>query len=334
MPYSPDPELASFIQSIPKTETHLHVEGSMPWQLLQEIDPELYTEPPPGWADDFKYKSFREFEDYIIEHTGKWFTSAERYHKAAKGIFQHCADSNVKYVETSFHSGIVAWAGIPGREIVDAILEAVPEGIEAHVYMGMLRLDQTPEVVQVLEDALSWERLKGIDLHGPEEPPIQDWTPKYFERAAGLGKRLKAHAGEFGPSEWVTDALDKLKVKRIQHGVRSIEDPAVVQRLVEENITLDVCPISNIKLDVFDKMSDHPIRKLSQAGVSCTLNTDDPFIFGNSLNEEYAAVAMELGCTHKELIQFARNGWDLAECSPAMKSENMAELDRLEAGLS
>ena len=333
MPYQPDPELAAFIHSIPKTETHLHVEGSMPWELLKQIDPELYLAPPPGWADDFKYKSFREFEDYIVEHTGKWFTSAERYHTAAKGIFEHCANSNVKYVETSFHSGMVAWANIPGRDIVDAILDAVPQGMTAHVYMGMLRLDQTPEVVKVLDDALSWERLRGIDLHGPEDPPIQDWTPVYYKKAAMAGKALKAHAGEFGPAAWVSDALDKLGVKRIQHGVRAIEDPELMERLAAEDITLDVCPISNIKLDVFDTMKDHPIKQLSDAGIRCTVNTDDPFIFGNSLNEEYAALAMDVGCSKKELIQYARNGWELAECDQTLKTESFAELDRLEASL-
>ena len=334
MPYQPDSELADFIGSIPKTETHLHVEGSMPWELMKEIDPELYAEPPASFADDFKFKSFREFEDFIIENTGKWFTSAERYHQAAKGIFERCADSNVKYVETSFHSGMVAWANIPGEEIVDAILDAVPAGMVAHVYMGMLRLDQTPEVVQVLEDALSWKKLRGIDLHGPEEPPIQDWTPLYFKRAAAAGKALKAHAGEFGPAAWVADALDKLGTKRIQHGVRSIEDSAVMKRLVDEDVTLDVCPISNIKLDVFERMHDHPIKKLAAAGIRCTINTDDPYIFGNTLNEEYAGLAMDLDCTKKELIQFARNGWDLADCDVALKSKYLAELDALGASLA
>ncbi|MEM9025875.1 MAG: adenosine deaminase, partial [Verrucomicrobiota bacterium] len=172
-----------------------------------------------------------------------------------------------------------------------------------------------------------------VDLHGPEAPPIQDWTPLYFDRAREAGLCLKAHAGEFGPAEWVTDALNRLKVKRIQHGVRAIDDAELVQRLVDEDITLDVCPISNIKLDVYDSMRDHPIRKLSQAGVRCTINTDDPFVFGNTLNEDYAALAMDLGCTKRELVQYARNGWVVADCSPEMKAENMEELDRIEASL-
>ena len=333
MPYQPDADLADFIARIPKTETHLHLEGAIDWRLINEVAPEVMPGQPRSWADDFKYKSFAEFEDEIVDPGSAYFTSAERYHEAAKSVFKRCAEDNVKYVETSFHSGMIAWQNLSAAEVVDAILDAAPEGMEVRVYTGMLRTAQTPEVVNALEDLIKVEKLWGIDLHGPEQPPIQEWTPVYFRRAVDAGKRIKAHAGEFGPSAWVTDALDKLGVKRIEHGVRSIEDPAVVQRLADEDITLDVCPISNIKLDVFPTMKDHPIRKLSEAGVRCTINTDDPLIFGNTLNEEYAAISMDLGCTRAELLQFALNGWEIAECSGAFKQPFVDQIAAMQAAL-
>jgi adenine deaminase len=118
-------------------------------------------------------------------------------------------------------------------------------------------------------------------------------------------------------------------VKRVQHGVQSVDDPAVVQLLRERDVTCDVCPISNVKLRVAPSMREHPIRRLFDAGVRCTISTDDPFSFGNTLSEEYAALAMDLGFTRRELVQIARNGFEVATMDAATRQAIFAELDRL-----
>jgi adenosine deaminase len=121
-------------------------------------------------------------------------------------------------------------------------------------------------------------------------------------------------------------------VKRVQHGVRAIEDPAVVKLAVERGVTFDICPISNVGLKVVPSMREHPIRRLMQAGVRCTVSTDDPLCFANSLNEEYAALALELNFTRAELAHVARNGWEVADVSPAVRDAAITEIARLAKG--
>ena len=220
---------ADFIHRLPKTETHLHIEGALPYPLLQALDPEAFKEPQPCWAPDFKWKNFEDFETHLIEHALKWFISPERYYEAAKGIFEGLRAQNVRYVETSFHAGMIEFLGIPGPEILGAIRSAAPLDMEVRVFMGMARNCYNEVLAPVLEDAVHWQGLAGFDLHGIEYLPLEAWTPKLWQKARAHGLVTKAHAGEFGPASHVREAIELLGVKRIQHGVRAIEDDAVVQ---------------------------------------------------------------------------------------------------------
>jgi adenosine deaminase len=154
-------------------------------------------------------------------------------------------------------------------------------------------------------------------------------TAAVWARLRAAGKVTKCHAGEFDGAARVREAIEVLGVTRVQHGVRAIEDPAVVQLAAERGVTFDVCPISNLRLKVFPTMSAHPIRRLMQAGVRCTLSTDDPLCFANALNDEYAALAAELRFSRAELAQIARNGWQVADVSVAARKAALDEIDRL-----
>ena len=179
--------------------------------------------------------------------------------------------------------------------------------------MGMCHNDYQGPGQAIIDDCLQWDELTGIDLHGPEYWELEAWTAKVWKRAADTGKALKAHAGEFMPASFVKRCIEELGVRRIQHGVRCIEDPAVVDLILEKDVTLDVCPISNVKLQVegVPNMAAHPIRQLFDAGVRCTINSDDPLMFGNTLSEEYYALATDLNFTHEELAKIAQNGFDI-----------------------
>jgi len=324
------PTLDPFIAGLPKTETHLHLEGSIPWPLLQELDPIRFVTTPPFWAADFRYASFAEFEARIIEYAAPWFTSAERYGRAAEVVLGTCAAQNVKYVETSIHLAAVVHAQGGGPEIIAAIREgarrAAPE-LEVRVFLGLCRNDDARFARQIAE-ALDWEGLDGIDLHGVELLPLQEWTVDLWRKARERGKFTKAHAGEFGPAAAVREAVEKLGVARIEHGVRAAEDPEVVAFLRDRGVTLDVCPISNLKLQVAPSLAAHPIAALHRAGVRCTINTDDPFFFGNTLRDEYAAVALEAGFTLADLAALARNGFEAALLPPEKKAHWIAAIDR------
>ncbi len=320
----------AFIQALPKTETHLHVEGCLPWELLHGLHPEEFSKPPHFWADDFRYQNFEEFESILIEHAVRWFNSPERYHEAAKVIFSRHLEQNVRYVETSFHAGIMELLEIPGEEVLEAIRTAAPDGLEVRVYLGISRNAYTPFLGPILEDAVeSWDNLAGIDLHGLETLPMEDWTPKLWAKAAANGRRLKAHAGEFGPASNVREAIERLNVRRIQHGVRSFEDESVLALIKDVDATLDLCPISNLKLQVVPSMREHPARLLFDEGIRCTVNTDDTFSFGNRLTDEYEALAEHLLFSKEELAQLARNGFDLSDLDINARNAAVATIDQL-----
>lgn len=325
---SSDPSLVSFVQSLPKTETHLHLEGALPLELLQRVRPE-FKEPPASWAWDFKFRDFAHFEAELLDMAFSWFTSPERYHEAAKLIFARHLAQNVKYVETSFASGVIEFGGLDGREVLAAIRAAVPAGLEVRVFLGIHHNGAGPTMMPVLENALAWPDLAGIDLHGTESFPMESWSAPYWALARKAGKYTKAHAGEFMGADFVKRILDELQPDRIEHGVRSVEDPAVMQELVKRGVALDVCPISNHKLMPGITLPTHPIRQLVDADVKVTLSSDDPISFGNCVSDEYIALAEHRGFARRELVQLARNGFEVALVSERQRQVWLAELDRI-----
>jgi len=306
--------LHAFIQELPKTETHLHIEGACPFELLRKADPAKHASPPPFWDESFKYRSFNQFMDLYVAYCGEFFTSAERYHDAAKIVLATCADQNCRYVETSFHLPALAQMRDSGPEVIRAIKAAAPRGLEVRVFAGMCHDTYRDAGRELVDDALTWPELDGLDLHGCEDLPLEPWTADVWARARRAGKFTKAHAGEFMGADFVGRVLDELGVTRIEHGVRAIEDLGIVARLRSEGVALDICPISNVKLAVkgIASMEDHPIRRLFDAGLTVTLSSDDPFFLHNSLTQEYEALHRDLGFTRSELVRVAENGFRVA----------------------
>ena len=304
--------MLEFIRSLPKTETHLHIEGALPWELLREANPGKYQTPPASWARDFRFDSFAHFEGELLGYAGDFFKTAQRYHDCARAVFADRLQRNVRYMEASFASGCIDFMNLEGREVCDAIRAAVPEGLEVRIFLGIHHDGHTEKMAPVLESALKWEALDGIDLHGVEEIPLGDWTADYWRRARDAGKFTKAHAGEFCGAGFVRRVIEELGAQRIEHGVRAIEDPEVVALLRDRGIALDVCPISHVKLRVVPSPGEHPIRRLLEAGVVCTVSTDDPVSFGNTIEDEYLLLAEDLGFTREELEKVARNGFAVA----------------------
>jgi adenosine deaminase len=333
MPYYADPSLAEFVQRLPKTETHLHLEGACPFELLQQLDPVKYAAAPPFWDDAYRYKSFNQFMELYVKYCAAFFTSAERYHAAAKIILANCAAQGCRYVEISFHLPALLFIKDTGPEVIRAIRAAAPRGLELRIFAGMCHNDYKDAGRELIEEALRWPELDGIDLHGWEDLPLESWTAEVWARARAAGKFTKAHAGEFMGADYVDRTLDELKVTRIEHGVRAVENPATVARSVRDGVALDVCPISNLKLAVqgVTAMRTHPIRRLFNAGVTVTINSDDPFFFGNSLAEEYYALHQDLGFSRTELVQIAANGFRVALLPAHVRRAHLDELARIAA---
>ena len=321
--------LHAFIQALPKTETHLHLEGALPYELLNAWQPDRFPAAPAFRARDFRYANFPAFDAILLGHALPWFTSAERYHEAAKAVFARHVAQNVRYVETSFHLPVTGFIKTSGHDIIAAIRAAVPAGLEVRIFAGMLRTDYDSPMRAVIDDLENWDDLAGVDLHGFEQVPTEPWTAKVWARLRAAGKITKVHAGEFDGAARVREAIEVLGSSRIQHGVRAIEDPSVVALAVASGTTFDVCPISNVKLGVFPSLPEHPLRRLMRAGVRCTVSTDDPLAFANSITDEYRALAEEAAFSWEELAQVCRSGWEVASVLPAVKKQALAEIDKL-----
>lgn len=326
--------MRDFIQSLPKTETHLHIEGALPYELLTTWQPEQWPPDPQFRARNYRYASFPDFERILLDNALPWFTTAQRYHEAAKVMFAKHVAQNVRYVETSFHLPVTHFIKVPGPELIAAIRSAAPAGLEVRVFTGMARSDFDGPLRTTIEQLHTWKDLAGVDLHGYEIQPTHSDTAKIWARIRGAGKITKAHAGEFDGPARVREAIEILGVTRIQHGVRAIEDSGVVHLAADRGVTFDVCPISNVGLKVVSSMQEHPIRRLISAGVRCTVSTDDPLCFANTVNEEYETLARDLTFTRAELAQIARNGWQVADVSEGTRKAMIAEIDKIAATAS
>lgn len=321
--------MRDFIQALPKTETHLHLEGALPYELLTGWDPAQWPPDPLFRTRAYRYATFPDFERILLDHALPWFTTPERYHEAARAIFAKHVAQNVRYVETSFHLPMTMLVKIPGPEIIAAIRSAVPVGLEVRIFAGVLRSDFDGPLRATIDQLHTWEGLAGVDLHGHEMLPTHADTAATWTRLRAVGKITKAHAGEFDGAARVREAIEILGVRRIQHGVRAMEDPGVVKYAADHGVTFDVCPISNVALRVVPSMKEHPIRRLLAAGVRCTVSTDDPLCFANSLTEEYEALVADLTFSRADLAQVAGNGWEVADVSPEVRTKMLTDIKRI-----
>jgi adenine deaminase len=318
---------ADFIRALPKAELHLHLEGAVPWPMARAQAPQL-PERPAWLAEEFRFDDFLQFRG-AVRDCMNYLVDAPAYGAAAGAIFQGLRAQNVRYAEISFDVARALEQNLPIADVVAAIKGAEPPGLITRVFAALSqhKPERTPPAV--IEAVLSAPGLDGLSLHGDE---TTQGTPVFvdaFSEARRRGLQTKAHAGELmGPAS-VTTVLDLLGVTRVEHGVRAAEDDAVVERLVAEKITLDVCPWSNVRLRVVKSLATHPIRRLHQGGVRLTINTDDPTVFGRSLSEELISLVNDLGFTVADLAQFQANAFAVAAIPPATQAALLAELNAL-----
>ena len=319
--------LRAYIARLPKTETHLHLEGSLPLELARRIDPVAFASPPPSWHPDYRFDGFALFQEQFDSCFFQWFVSPENYFESCRRVFADVVAQNCVYLECSFHLGTAGRIGkTPFREIARAICAAKPPGLELRLYLGMFRDHYAGPLARVVDEAITWDEVASVDLHGFERPEFQPWSAEVWSRVRALGKTTKAHAGEFSPADDVRRAVEFLGTRRVQHGLGALGDPAVMALLRERDITLDMTPISNVKLRAVPSMREHPIARFLAAGIRCTVSTDDPMLFGNQLNDDYLALATEAGLTPATLVQIARNGFEVADLPAATKQRYFAEL--------
>lgn len=318
------------IQSLPKAELHVHIEGTFEPELMFAIAQHNEISIPYKSVEEVKQAyNFHNLQSFLdIYYAGANVLIHEQdFYDLAWAYFEKCADDNVVHTEMFFDPQTHTDRGIAFETVINGLQKACDDakaklGITSHLIMCFLRHLSEEAAFETLEQALPYkDRIIGVGLDSSEvgHPPSK--FERVFAKAREAGFLVVAHAGEEGPAEYVWEALDLLKVNRIDHGVRSEEDPELMQRLIAEKMPLTVCPLSNLKLCVVDDMQQHNIRRLLQQGVHVTVNSDDPSYFGGYMNDNFIAIAEALDLSNEELKQLAINSFEASFISDTEKQK-------------
>jgi adenosine deaminase len=328
--------LHSLLRGMPKAELHIHIEGS--------LEPELIFALAKRNGVALKYASveelrrayaFTDLQSFLdIYYAGASVLLKEQdFYDMTWAYLEKAHADNVRHAEIFFDPQTHTERGVVFETVINGIHRAVQDakakfGMSGALIMCFLRHLSEEDAFTTLEQSLPYrDKFIGVGLDSSERGHPPEKFARVFAKCKELGLHLVAHAGEEGPAAYVTTALDVLHVERIDHGVRSIEDAALMQRLAKEKIALTVCPLSNVKLCVFDKMQDHNFRQLLDAGLVLTVNSDDPAYFGGYINDNFIALFDALGLNREQAKQLAKNGFAASFIDAEMKQKYLNEVD-------
>ena len=328
--------LDAFINGLPKAELHLHIEGSLEPELMFELARRNKVEIPFDSVEAvraaYDFSNLQDFLDIYYAGANVLLTEQD-FHDLAFAYFQRAAADTVRHAEIFFDPQTHTDRGIPFQVVADGLLSGMKAaeselGVSSQLILCFLRHLDEDAAFATLRKAEPWlDRIRGVGLDSSEvgHPPSK--FQQVFAAAGSMGLKRVAHAGEEGPPDYVWQALDLLKIDRMDHGNRSMEDPALVQRLAKSGMTLTVCPLSNHKLCVVDDLKDHPVPEMLRQGLHVTINSDDPAYFGGYVNENYRQLAAAVGLTREQLTLLARNSFEGSFLTSAEKSTYLAEID-------
>jgi adenosine deaminase len=313
------------VASLPKAELHLHIEGTLEPEMMFEMARRngvlLRHQSIEDLRRAYDFSDLQSFLDIYYEGAGVLRTERD-FREMAMAYFRKAASQNVRHAEIFFDPQTHTERGIPFATVIRGLHQAREEAkralnVSSLLILCFLRHLSEDHALKTLDQALpfrNWIAAVGLDSSERGNPPRK--FERVFARARAEGLLAVAHAGEEGPTRYIWEALDLLQVRRIDHGVRCLEDPELVRRLAREQIPLTVCPLSNVKLRVFDTMADHNLRRLLDAGLKVTINSDDPAYFGGYINENYIAAGEALGLTDGELDHIARTSFEASFAPP------------------
>ena len=332
----------AFIRGLPKAELHVHIEGTLEPEMMFEFEKRNGIDLPFDSVEEiraaYEFDNLQSFLDIYYEGADVVRTTQDFY-DLMQAYLERAAADGVRRAEIFFDPQTHTERGIGFPVFMDGFLGAIADaevelGISSALIMCFLRHLPGEAAIAVWEEASGYHGdLLGVGLDSSEvgNPPERFAEVYALARAAGL--RAVAHAGEEGPSDYITGALAVLGVERIDHGVRCEDDNALMRRLVDEGIPLTMCPLSNVKLGVFDRLEDHSLVRLLNRGVKVTINSDDPAYFGGYIGDNYIAVAEAFGLDEWDLVRLARNSIDATFLPVAEKEALLAELEEYAAVL-
>ncbi|MFI2367184.1 adenosine deaminase [Streptomyces sp. NPDC018833] len=304
--------------SLPKAELHLHVEGTLEPELAFALAARNGVHLPFADAGELRRAyDFKDLQSFLDLYYGLMtvLRTEDDFAELADAYLARAAEQGVRHAEVFFDPQAHTARGVPIGTVIEGLGRALDgarerHGVSTRLIMCFLRDEPADSALATLREAEPYlERITGIGLDSAEvgHPPSK--FREVYEAAAALGLRRVAHAGEEGPAAYVREALDVLGVERIDHGLRSMEDPDLVARLVRERIPLTLCPLSNVRLRAVDTLADHPLPRMMAAGLMCTVNSDDPAYFGGYAGDNFRAVREALPLGDEDLRELARNSF-------------------------
>lgn len=320
--------------NLPKAELHLHIEGTLEPELMMALAERNGITLPYKDTDAirkaYRFTNLQSFLDIYYAGAGVLQTSRDFY-DLTWAYLERCKQDNVVHTEIFFDPQTHTERGVDFETVLEGIDGALADaretlGITSHLIMSFLRHLSEESAMETLEMALPHkDRIIGVGLDSSEAgfPPAM--FQRVFDKARKAGFIPMAHAGEEGPPEYIRQALELLKVVRIDHGVRAVEDPNLMDRLIKDRMPLTVCPLSNVKLKVFDTLADHNILEMLDQGACVTVNSDDPAYFGGYMNANFEGLASELGMTEAQARRLAANSFEASFLPEAEKKAWMAK---------
>ncbi|ALD90072.1 adenosine deaminase [Cupriavidus gilardii] len=332
-----DAALADRIRRTPKAELHVHIEGTLEPELIFRLAQRNQVKLPYPSVEALRaayaFTDLQSFLDIYYAGASVLLTEEDFFDMTMAYVERAVAD-NVRHAEIFFDPQTHTARGVDIEIVIDGIADALAQArtqydFSSSMILCFLRHLSEEDAFATLEAALPYrDRFIGVGLDSSERGNPPEKFARVFARAKELGLHRVAHAGEEGPADYVRDALDILHVERIDHGVRAIDDPALVERLARERIALTVCPLSNQKLKVYPDLRDHSLKKLLDAGVAVTIHSDDPAYFGGYMNANWEATFDALPLDAADAHRLARNSFEASFLPPALKAEYLTEVDR------
>jgi adenosine deaminase len=325
-----------FAFRLPKAELHLHIEGTFEPELIFALAARNRVTLPYPSVDALRHAyAFTNLQSFLDLYYAAMavLRTEQDFAELADAYLARAAAQGVVHAEIFFDPQAHTARGVPFATVIDGLWSSLRQsearhGITTSLIMCFLRDQREESALATLEQALPYgDRIVAVGLDSAEVGNPPQKFARVFGRALAEGWKTVAHAGEEGPPQYVTDARDVLHVSRIDHGVRSLEDPRLVARLRDQRIPLTVCPFSNVKLRVVDTLADHPLARMLEAGLCATVNSDDPAYFGGYVGENFEDVAQALDLGTSELVTLARNSFEASFLDGAVRSAYLARLD-------
>lgn len=319
----------AFIQGLPKVELHLHIEGSLEPELVFKLAErngiKLPYSSPSQLREAYQFEDLQSFLDLYYQGANVLRTEQDFYDLTWEYL-EHCKADNVVHTEIFFDPQTHTDRGIDFDTVINGISRALDDGreklgITSQIIACFLRHLSEESAIETFQSILKHrDKIIGIGLDSSEKghPPAKFRT--VFQQAKAAGFLTVAHAGEEGPAQNISDAIEMLEVSRVDHGVRCVEDDALVESLIESKMPLTICPLSNIKLCVFEDMTQHNIVDLLRKGVAVTINSDDPSYFGGYMTDNFLAVSQAHQMSKQELAQFTLNAIEASFIDDALKT--------------